>query len=132
MTTHTPGPWTIEPTNKWSVETNARAIIDKDRFPVAWSPAWDVDDTKEGGGPASIEEAEANARLIAAAPELLSKLRLAAFWLEYLIEDLEIDTGTTVANVNAVNRENGNVRTLASVSLETGWRDIQAAIKAAA
>lgn len=58
---HTPTPWIIEPVASWSIKTNARAIIDKDRFAVAWAPAWDVADADSIAAP---EEAEANASLI--------------------------------------------------------------------
>lgn len=56
--------------------------------------------------------------------EVLARLRVAAFWLEHLIEDCEINTATTTADINAVNALNGNVRNLAKVSLETSWREI--------
>lgn len=52
----TAGPWRVEDKRSWEVQTNARAIVDSGRFAVAWSPAWDVDDSKDGGGPASPVE----------------------------------------------------------------------------
>lgn len=65
MTTeHTPGPWTVASNGDDGARVNAFAT-------VAWCPtsaAFGVD----GSQVISADEAEANARLIAAAPELLA------------------------------------------------------------
>jgi hypothetical protein len=61
MSEHTPTPWTVERNAPWSIKTNARAIIDKDRFAVAWAPAWDIADADSVAAP---EEGAANAAFI--------------------------------------------------------------------
>jgi hypothetical protein len=77
--THTPTPWTIEPKASWSIKTNARAIIDKDRFGVAFVPAWDVADADSIASP---EEAEANARFIVEAVNSHASLKARVAELE--------------------------------------------------
>jgi hypothetical protein len=67
---HTPGPWEV---NGTTIETIASPSVVIGR-------AYDAEDS--GGGVESNSEAEANARLIAAAPELLAALR-------GLVEDYE-------------------------------------------
>ena len=71
MSGHTPGPWgTAQGQNAGNIGVRARGAAEL--FRVAYVPVLPMDGCRE--------EAEANARLIAAAPELLSALkRLAAF-----------------------------------------------------
>lgn len=57
MSKHTPGPW--------SVREDIGAVFDRDGLPIAT------------GGSESYEEYQANARLIAAAPELLEACKQA-------------------------------------------------------
>ena len=66
MTKHTPGPWTMHP--RFDDGAEVRAIA-----PVAWCS---VASTVGSSGDQSIDaaEARANARLIAAAPDLLAAL----------------------------------------------------------
>lgn len=66
MTKHTPGPWTMHP--RFDDGAEVRAIA-----PVAWCS---VASTVGSSGSQSIDaaEARANARLIAAAPDLLRAL----------------------------------------------------------
>lgn len=74
---HTPGPWTIGgvPGN----EGEAREIAASGRM-VAWTASsWDDD-----AGDVVTEEDEANAALIAAAPELLRALKATHGWLAQL------------------------------------------------
>jgi len=70
--THTPGPWKI--LNKWpmDIQGNIIRVIDDNRFPAAFVPAWDNPGPGEEDG---TEEALGNARLIAAAPDLLAALK---------------------------------------------------------
>lgn len=56
----TPGPWHL------SLEMNDRPIVGPDNRAVAW-PAYQK--------PRSVEEGDANGRLLAAAPELLESLQ---------------------------------------------------------
>jgi hypothetical protein len=69
MSKHTPGPWLIEAQNS---HTGAIATVHNttDVWVEIWSENWIV----TGMGP---EEQSANARLIAAAPELLESLEYA-------------------------------------------------------
>lgn len=60
VTKHTPGPWDVVDRGTPNVEVR-RSGEKRFRFPIAWLP--------------KIEEFEANARLIAAAPDLLDALR---------------------------------------------------------
>lgn len=67
MSAHTPGPWgNYEEGDYWGVETPSVSI-------VVWGNAEDGDDGGVRGK--TIEEARANARLIAAAPDLLEALK---------------------------------------------------------
>ena len=60
---HTPGPWIINPRQ---VDSSPYQILDKDDHEIAATIY---------GPTGGIEEAKANARLIAAAPELLAILK---------------------------------------------------------
>ena len=75
MSKHTPGPWSV---HRWSWPTEVTGpihqVISSDNFLTAFVPAWD--DPRPGEVEAS-EEAKANARLIAAAPELLEACKVA-------------------------------------------------------
>lgn len=78
MSGHTPGPWTIDRQN-WPFELTGRyhRVISDERFPTAFIPGWSEPAPGEVDG---TEEAKANARLIAAAPELYEALgKIAAF-----------------------------------------------------
>lgn len=74
MSKHTPGPWAVR---RWSwptqVEGSIHQVISADSFPTAFVPAWDK---PEPGEVEAGDEARANARLIAAAPELLEACKL--------------------------------------------------------
>ena len=71
MTQHTPGPWTQPETkrthNRWHVEGGGRLVA------AAGGPQFAI----------SADEADANARLIAAAPDLLEQLH----WTWLMIQD---------------------------------------------
>ena len=63
MTKHTPGPWTMHPRGKDGAEVRATAS-------VAWcGSAWTLGSENQV---IRADEAQANARLIAAAPDLLA------------------------------------------------------------
>ena len=64
-TKHTPGPWTVSPSSKASTLTRVFSV-DEGRLVAS----------ANGPGLSESGEAEANARLIAAAPELLEALEL--------------------------------------------------------
>jgi len=70
MSNHTPGPWYAE---KKSCHSGHVAIChwDGEEWWEVWSPEW-----VKGGG------AEANARLIAAAPEMLEALKTVSVWAD--------------------------------------------------
>jgi len=74
MSKHTPGPWTIEPVRPYVVDGRLHTIVNNERYPTAFVPAWDDPLPGEVEG---AEEAKANARLIAAAPEMLQVLKWA-------------------------------------------------------
>jgi hypothetical protein len=65
MSAHTPGPWSLTLGTLFNGKTYARAVVDRDGRSVRVSAM-----TLSGG-----DECDANARLIAAAPELLEALR---------------------------------------------------------
>ena len=68
MSGHTPGPWTYDGTVAFSDRPDLPCVVDEYRLVVA--QCWDDGHTDD--------ECEANARLIAAAPELLEALEDAA------------------------------------------------------
>ena len=76
---HTPGPWQLEadPCHVDSL-TTVTGGQRMNAHPNAW-PAHPL--TVQVGGMASVKEAQANARLIAAAPELLAALERASAML---------------------------------------------------
>jgi hypothetical protein len=74
---HTPGPWAVETNlNEYGSPLN----VNKDAATTIASCDGD-------SGVGDSKEAEANARLIAAAPDLLAALRRAVPWLGKLIAD---------------------------------------------
>jgi hypothetical protein len=77
---HTPGPWFLEPNLEPMGGCLSRAVMAQDTF-VAYALFDDEDD----------DAAEANARLIAAAPELLEAARAGLLSLEANIEAREAD-----------------------------------------
>ena len=70
---YTPGPWRIRKTTKMTITGNIHQVTDKDDYPTAFVPAWDEPQKGEEDG---TEEAIANARLIAAAPDMLEALQI--------------------------------------------------------
>lgn len=69
---HTPGPWKILRKRPMEMSGNFHQVTDNERYPAAFVPAWDNPAVGEIDG---TEEALANARLIAAAPEMLEALK---------------------------------------------------------
>jgi hypothetical protein len=86
---HTPGPWSYrsQPHDDWGVVRAGRFIICQARDPDVYESA-DLDAHRR----AKTDPWEANARLIAAAPDLLSACAAAK---QFLIKDLE-EPGRTV------------------------------------
>lgn len=77
MTNHTPGPWTATGPKDFSTSGMIILILSIDNYPAAFVPGWtDAEDT--------AKEAAANARLIAAAPDMLAALRDAVGILDSL------------------------------------------------
>jgi hypothetical protein len=81
MSKHTPGPWAVHP-----VRARVDAFNSGDALPVC-ELLWPTDERTE-------EETEANAALIAAAPDLLEALREAVKWIE---ESAEGEAATRMA-----------------------------------
>jgi hypothetical protein len=79
--THTPGPWASDPTVSFHDRPDLPCVVDEHRLIVA--QCWD-----DGH---SEDECEANARLIAAAPELYEALRMCL--LNGNLEEQERDMG---------------------------------------
>jgi hypothetical protein len=72
MSAHTPGPWNIVDTGG----ERLRLQIHADSAPVVVAALLDTDDRVGASGPHGVSKvAEANARLIAAAPRMLETLR---------------------------------------------------------
>lgn len=81
-TGHTPGPWSVDGCSDNNAEAEV-IVADDGRRTICWTAnTWDDDEGEE----IVTDEDRANGRLIAAAPELLSALRLAADSLRSAIE----------------------------------------------
>lgn len=94
--THTPGPWTIGEAGN----TGEAFCITAETRDICWTS--DSTGTEDDGtGLLVTEEDKANARLIAAAPEMLAALRVAKTELIDMYERLypadESDNDTTIA-----------------------------------
>ena len=69
MSKHTPGPWeNAKPVYPWQ----GPIVVVDDDVPICY-----VDDNTHKGGPSDDATALANARLIAAAPDMLAELKVA-------------------------------------------------------
>lgn len=75
---HTPGPWQAMPVAEHSTTGQTIIVLNYDGYPTAFVPGWT-------DNPETTSEAQANARLIAAAPDLLAALRLAEGRLALLL-----------------------------------------------
>jgi hypothetical protein len=81
MTKHTPGPWIISGSSIWNSDTH-RAIYASGRKPVNERD----------------EEGQANARLIAAAPEMLAALEALTSWAIEAQKRLPVETWSDLEN----------------------------------
>ena len=89
---HTPGPWVIDPAYPSEVQT-----ADLKTVSSCWHEYADGLTIKVTGIlPCSIEESAANARLIAAAPELLEALAQCQKALAMMITPTQIDQTSTL------------------------------------
>lgn len=73
MSGHTPGPWRVDPSSNCDVQTA--------------NGEWEIASTHENlliGGKVDAVKAQANARLIAAAPDMADEIRKQIAWLEHL------------------------------------------------
>jgi len=97
MTKHTPGPWTMHP--RFDDGAEVRAIA-----PVAWCG---VATTVGSSGSQSIDaaEARANARLIAAAPDLLAALERLFRWGSWPSEEHKQDMESARAAIAKATKE---------------------------
>jgi len=97
MTKHTPGPWTVNPYCNDGAEVRAIA-------PVAWCS---VATTVGSSGSQSIDaaEARANARLIAAAPDLLAALERLFRWGSWPSEEHKQDMESARAAIAKATKE---------------------------
>lgn len=80
---HTPGPWHVEYRKNVETYGNQFIVLNDERYPSAFVPAWDDPNAGEEYG---ADEAKANARLIAAAPKMLWALALALPVLEAALD----------------------------------------------
>lgn len=80
-TKHTPGPWVVDGPASMDIRCRVYRVINSDRFPAAFVPAWDQAEPGEVDG---TEEAVANARLIATAPDLLAAAKDALAGWRYI------------------------------------------------
>lgn len=75
--THTPGPWQLLPEEVDKPYIRVRGTRLGTRYKVANVPT----PVHEGAHPREVDETRANARLIAAAPEMLAALHACADWI---------------------------------------------------
>ncbi|WP_156410376.1 hypothetical protein [Bosea sp. Root381] len=94
---HTEGPWHVEYSPNFRSRGNTHIVLNGDRYPAAMVPAWDA---PEDGEEYAAEEALANARLIAAAPDLYEALKEARGWV-VLAEDLCRDNSKALALIDS-------------------------------
>lgn len=95
MAKHTPGPWATESVNSEALhDIIADYQVPGDGFPTLLAMVFSDD---EGDGPISCDEASANARLIAAAPDLLAACKL---WDEGFIDGEEFTPEQLLAWMN--------------------------------
>lgn len=109
MSKHTPGPWAIEALRYEGARIVAGPTYDKSSRPVGWVAA---DDTMEEASTGRIrevmsDEANANARLIAAAPELLEALKLALTALKRVRNYAQIDDSGLEEMAEAIAKAEG-------------------------
>ena len=97
---HTPAPWTFTPPEEWIIYDDhyqSECIIEGDDMSIA-----------ELCGHVGEIETEANARLIAAAPELLDMLIDAADWIEQAQKDFRLeDCGVLESSLEIIQKATG-------------------------
>lgn len=93
MSKHTPEPWTVSSLQPFYVVGPASS-----KFEVVCAVAEWKDSNPDNFTPSLIfENANSNARLIAAAPELLEALKDMAAWSEGCVKVMEMDGNKTLA-----------------------------------
>ena len=100
MSDHTPGPWVVEVFASCDTEPGEGAMTlicayadedGKEGFALAWVNRWSYGDDPPTG------ESAANARLIAAAPELLAACRIARQYPAAITTELALDAAIAKA-----------------------------------
>lgn len=89
---HTPGPWRIDP----NTSPEAGRAIEAQAFDGSWKYVT----VRVRGG--SVAQSEANARLIAASPDLLNALRIAALWILKVAADHDDEGDLTGLHARAM------------------------------
>lgn len=106
MSKHTPGPWSV------STSMPTRVVVSSNghTFPIAncSNSGW------------STEIAEGNARLTAAAPDMLNALRLSATVFEILLEPLTIATTSVAHAFTQTVETQAKVRAAIALAIGTG------------
>ena len=94
-TTHTPGPWLVADTTVYSLQSDGHVLVNRFSAHVQTGVGRDAQRTPPA-------ELEANALLMAAAPDMLAALRDAALQIEYLHEKFQ-ETGSGNAVLFTIN-----------------------------
>jgi hypothetical protein len=122
MTQHTPGPWFVHDFSAVPGFTNPTP---GDVTVSCDHPATIAVASMDRALTATIDEARANARLIAAAPELLKQIKGLLGFANFVINELDIDTESTEVILKA------NGEDVAKVPLSFVLNNSKAAIAAA-
>lgn len=96
-TKHTPGPWETTPPGSWGKGRARKWVCKRHEYRTPEEPAHEGDLSDEWGvypplgecGPVALASGEANARLISAAPDLLSICEKIATWTNTDINEEE-------------------------------------------
>lgn len=122
MSKHTPGPWLTSPADKWASEDGT--FVQYGRYDIsAGSADQGSDDYYLVASVSNVnnsEQNEANARLIAAAPEMLEAGTDLLFFLATLTHQLGLDAAETELTLR---RHDGTVKTMSLRDAAGAWAD---------